>query len=124
MRTKKPQSARSLRRTIRRAGAVLKGCHNWRTVSYGPARQSGQWSATKSSVPNRVPGHTTIRTKPLRIVIADSRDLAYEYGKVVTEFDLKSGEHVKLEAGLLRVWQKQAGEWKEAAVFTRPYDAK
>jgi ketosteroid isomerase-like protein len=77
-----------------------------------------------SSVPNRVPGHTTIRTEPLRIVIADSRDLAYEYGKVVTEFDLKSGEHVKLEAGLLRVWQKQAGEWKEAAVFTRPYDAK
>jgi ketosteroid isomerase-like protein len=57
-------------------------------------------------------------------VIADSRDLAYEYGKVVTEFDLKSGEHVKLEAGLLRVWQKQAGEWKGTAVFTRPYDAK
>ena len=77
-----------------------------------------------SSVPNRVPGHTTIKTEPIRIVIADSRDLAYEYGKVTTEFDLKSGEHVKLEAGMLRVWQKQDGNWKEAAVFTRPYDGK
>jgi hypothetical protein len=64
-----------------------------------------------SSVPNRVPGHTTIKTEPIRIVIADSRDLAYG-----------SGEHVKLEAGMLRVWQKQDGNWKEAAVFTRPYD--
>jgi hypothetical protein len=77
-----------------------------------------------SSVPNRVPGHTTIRTEPIRIVIAESRDLAYEYGKVTTEFDLKSGEHVKLEAGLLRVWQKQDGKWSEAAVFTRPYNDK
>jgi hypothetical protein len=77
-----------------------------------------------SSVPNRVPGSTTIRTEPIRIVIAESRDLAYEYGKVTTEFDLKSGEHVRLEAGLLRVWQKQDGNWKEAAVFTRPYDGR
>ena len=77
-----------------------------------------------SSAPNRVPGHTTIRTEPIRIVIAESRDLAYEYGKVTTEYDLKSGEHVKLEAGLLRVWQKQDGDWKEAAVFTRPYDGR
>jgi len=77
-----------------------------------------------SSVPNRVPGHTTIKTEPIRIVVADSRDLAYEYGKVTTEFDLKSGEHVKLEAGMLRVWQKQDGNWKEAAVFTRPYDGR
>jgi len=77
-----------------------------------------------SSVPDRVPGHTTIKTEPIRIVIAESRDLAYEYGKVTTEFDLKSGGHTKLEAGLLRVWQKQDGNWKEAAVFTRPYDGK
>jgi hypothetical protein len=68
--------------------------------------------------------HTTIKTEPTRVVIADSRDLAYEYGKVTTEFDLKSAEHVKLEAGLLRVWQKQDGNWKEAAAFARPYDGK
>jgi ketosteroid isomerase-like protein len=77
-----------------------------------------------SSVPNRVPGRTTIKTEPVRIVVANDRDLAYEYGKITTEFDLKSGEHGKLEAGLLRVWQKQDGNWKQAAVFTRPYDAK
>jgi hypothetical protein len=77
-----------------------------------------------SSVPDRVPGHTTIKTEPVRIVVADSRDLAYEYGKITTEFDLKSGAHVKLEAGFLRVWQKQDGNWEEAAVFTRPYDGR
>jgi ketosteroid isomerase-like protein len=75
-----------------------------------------------TAVENRVPGSQKVKTEPIRIVIADSRDLAYEYSKGTVEFDLKSGEHVSFDRGLLRVWQKQGGDWKVAAAFYRPYD--
>src|ERR1700722_20695924 len=126
MRTKKPQFARSLPITIRRGGG-LEGVPQLadRVIWTGSAKRpmvgdEKEELRSTSSVPNRVPGHTTIKTEPIRIVIADSHDLAYEYGKVTTEFDLKSGEHVKLEAGMLRVWQKQDGNWKEAAALLDP----
>jgi hypothetical protein len=80
------------------------------------------FSPGAGSVPNRVPGSTKATDSPIRIVVADSRDLAYEYGKGTVEYDLKGGKPVKFETGYLRVWQKQAGAWKVAAQFTRPLD--
>jgi ketosteroid isomerase-like protein len=74
------------------------------------------------SADGRVPGSQKTKTEVMRIVVADSHDLAYEYSKSTLDFDLKSGKHVSFDTGLLRVWQKQAGEWKEAATFVRPYD--
>ncbi len=71
---------------------------------------------------DRVAGSQKTKTEPIRIVIADSRDLAYEYSKGTFEFDRKSGEHVSFDLGLLRVWQKEGGGWKVAATFMRPYD--
>lgn len=60
----------------------------------------------------------------IRIVVSNSRDLAYEYSEEVEDFDLKSGEHVHShQRGLLTVWQKENGQWKIAAEFIRPYDA-
>ena len=73
-----------------------------------------------SNVENRV--SQTSKTAPQRIVVADSRDLAYEYSTGTLEYDLKNGQHKKTERALLRVWQKQNGEWKQAAVFLRPFD--
>lgn len=81
------------------------------------------FSATDTAVQDRVPGSQKSKTEPLRIVIADSHDLAYEYSKSILEFDMKSGRHVNLNTGILRVWQKEGGEWKIAANFARPYDA-
>jgi ketosteroid isomerase-like protein len=74
------------------------------------------------AISERVPGSQKTTTEPIRIVIADSHDLAYEYSKRKLEYDLKSGEHVQGDTGVLRVWQKQGGEWKEAASFARPYE--
>jgi len=75
------------------------------------------------SVPNRVPVSQKAKTEVIRIVVADSRDLAYEYSKSTLEFDLKTGQHVNsFDAGVLRVWQKQGADWKIAATFMRPYD--
>lgn len=73
-------------------------------------------------IENRVPGSQRSMTLPIRIIVADSKDLAYEYSKSTLEFDLKAGGHRKVETGILRVWQKQDGTWKEAASFIRPYD--
>ena len=72
-------------------------------------------------IANRVPGSQKSKTEPIRIVIAESGDLAYEYSKTILEFDLKNGQHTTLQGGALRVWQKQGGEWKVAAWFTHRY---
>lgn len=75
----------------------------------------------EGSIGERVPNSQKSKTEPIRIVVADSHDLAYEYSKFTLEFDIKSGKHANFDGGLLRVWQKQGGEWKQAAVFMRPY---
>jgi ketosteroid isomerase-like protein len=83
----------------------------------------GQPRTGEGSISDRVPGSQIIKTEPIRIVVSDSKDLAYEYSKSTLEFITKtSGKHEKLNIGLLRVWQKQGGEWREAAIFTHPYE--
>lgn len=84
----------------------------------GELRKSG----TESVLAKRVPGSAHMKTEPLRIVTSQSGDLAYEYSRFTFEYDQKDGAHVMFQAGLLRVWQKQGSEWKEAAVFARPYE--
>jgi hypothetical protein len=74
------------------------------------------------AIENRVPESMKSKTEPIRIVISESGDLAYEYSKSTLEFDMKTGGHMVLETGTLRVWQKRDGEWKSAAHFNFPYD--
>ncbi len=78
--------------------------------------------ARETAPEQRIPDSEKTRTAPIRIVVAGSRDLAYEYSKASVEYDLKSGKHVSFDTGLLRVWQKDGGVWKMAALFIRPYD--
>jgi len=81
----------------------------------------GKEKPESTSNEKRVPGSQKVQTQPLRIVVAESRDLAYEYSKFTLEFTTEAGKHVKFDGGLLRVWQKESGEWKQAAAFMRPY---
>jgi hypothetical protein len=85
--------------------------------------EKGEPAEGANSIPNRVSGSQKNKTEVIRIVVADSGDLAYEYSKSTLEFDLKSGEHHSSMTGLLRVWQKQDGNWRIAAFFARPYDS-
>ena len=71
----------------------------------------------------RVPGSQRNRTTPIRIEIAASRDLAYEYSNSVLTFDLKSGTKQEVQTSVLRVWKKDGGQWKIAALFARPHEA-
>lgn len=75
-------------------------------------KEKGTPYANPTSAPDRVPGSQKLRTEPIKIVISDSRDLAYEYSKSNLQFDMKSGQHINVETGQLRVWQKEGGEWK------------
>ncbi|QJW90225.1 nuclear transport factor 2 family protein [Spirosoma taeanense] len=58
-----------------------------------------------------------------RLVIAQSGDIAYEYGTGSLSFDDADNKHVSHETGYLRTWRKQNGEWKVDLMFIRPMDS-
>lgn len=67
---------------------------------------------------NRVPNTTKTTTTVRRIVVSESGDMAYEYSDGTLDFDLKDGTHISSPNSTLRVWQKQGGQWRIAAMFT------
>ena len=69
-------------------------------------------------IENRVPGTTKIETQVRRIVFADSGEFAYEYSDGLLTFDLTDGQHISSPNSTLSVWQKQDGQWKQAAIFS------
>jgi hypothetical protein len=69
----------------------------------------------------RVPGSRRRVTTPVRIEIATSGDLAYEFSNSELSFDLKNGEREAVASSVLRVWKKDRGQWKIAALFARPH---
>jgi ketosteroid isomerase-like protein len=70
----------------------------------------------------RVPGSRRRVTTPVRIEIAQSGDLAYEFSNSDLSFDLKTGGRDVTTSSVLRVWKKEEGQWKIAALFARPHD--
>jgi ketosteroid isomerase-like protein len=54
-------------------------------------------------------------------VVAKSGDLAYEFSSAEVSSDLKNGKKESFTNSLLRVWKKEAGQWKIAAQFSRPH---
>ena len=70
----------------------------------------------------RVPGSRRRVTTPVRIEIAKSGDLAYEFSNSEVVFDLKNGERESaVPSSVLRVWKKDGEQWKIAALFARPH---
>jgi ketosteroid isomerase-like protein len=69
----------------------------------------------------RIPGSERNKTTPVRIEIAKSGDLAYEFSHSTLSFDLKSGGKESFPTSVLRVWKKEDGQWKIAAMFARPH---
>jgi len=61
---------------------------------------------------------------PQRIVVANSLDMAYEYGTGDMSYeDLKTGKHVTFQTAYLRVWKSVEGECKVAAFMIRPIES-
>jgi ketosteroid isomerase-like protein len=62
----------------------------------------------------------TVKHDVVRIQIADSGDLAYEFTNFQLGYDNSSNEHVQFGGHLLRIWRKENGSWKVAALVARP----
>ena len=87
-----------------------------------PADQRPSSARVPGSPSERIPGGRRRVTTPVRIEIAKSGDLAYEFSNSELRFDLKNGERESaIPASVLRVWKKDGGQWKIAAMFARPH---
>lgn len=68
--------------------------------------------------------HPVLKTRPQRVEVSKSGDMAYGFALFDMEFDRPDSagktEHVKFEGSQLTVWRKIGGEWRLAASFNRP----
>jgi ketosteroid isomerase-like protein len=72
---------------------------------------------------DRKPDANRTNITPIRIEVAKSGDLAYEYSDARLGFEMKDGRKVEIPTSILRVWRKEGGQWKVAAQFgVRHYD--
>jgi hypothetical protein len=59
----------------------------------------------------------------VRLEIAAAGDMAWEFGNGHFSYTMAdTGQHVAFDQSFLRVWKKEAGEWKEAAIFIMPHN--
>ena len=87
-----------------------------------PAAQQPSSARVPGAPSERVPDSRRRVTTPVRIEVATSGDLAYEFSDSEVRFDLKNGEReAATPASVLRVWKKDGGQWKIAAMFARPH---
>jgi hypothetical protein len=87
-----------------------------------PADQRPSSAPVPGSPSARVPGSRRRVTTPVRIEIATSGDLAYEFSNSELVFELQNGEReAAIPSSVLRVWKKDGGQWKIAAMFAHPH---
>ena len=84
-------------------------------------RERGEEIPSDRQPANRVTGSQRTKTTVRRIEIAKSGDLAYEFSDVQLSFQLQNGRQESFPSSILRVWKKDAGQWKVAAHFARPH---
>jgi len=84
--------------------------------------RSEESTAIRTPIAARVPNSQRNKTTPVRIVVAKSGDLAYEFSNGELSYETKEGKTVVIAQGILRTWQKDGGQWKVAAMFTRPLE--
>ena len=69
----------------------------------------------------RVAGSQKVKTDVVRIEVAKSGDLAYEFSNFAMSYKMKEGKEEAFTGSVLRVWKKDGGEWKVTAMFARPH---
>jgi ketosteroid isomerase-like protein len=60
------------------------------------------------------------KTELVRLVIAKSKDMAYDFGNFTLSYDTPDKKHVEFTGSYLRIWRKVKGEWMTEAFFARP----
>jgi ketosteroid isomerase-like protein len=74
-------------------------------------------SRTQEAAKSRANQRT--KTEMRRLVVAQSGDLAYDFGDVTFSYDAPDGKRVSFNSSYLRAWRKVRGEWMVDAVFFR-----
>jgi ketosteroid isomerase-like protein len=85
-------------------------------------KEQGEEVTSDRRLSNRVTGSQRTKTTIRRIEIAKSGDLAYEFSDAQLSFELKGGKTESFPTSVLRVWRKEAGQWRVAASFQRPHE--
>lgn len=87
-----------------------------------PADERPSSARVPGAPSERVPRSRRRVTTPVRIEIAQSGDLAYEFSHSELRFALQNGEEeTAIPSSVLRVWKKVGGQWKTVAMFARPH---
>ena len=63
----------------------------------------------------------TRKVEPIRMVVSNSGDMAYEFGNFTMSYDTPEKKHVAFTGSYLRVWRKVGGEWMVDALSARPH---
>lgn len=64
--------------------------------------------------------NTKLNRVPERVVVAESKDLAYEYGNQTMSWDKPEGGRSEGQGSYIRIWRKINGEWLLEAFMARP----
>jgi len=87
----------------------------------GKAEQESGTRKAETAEPRK---NETSADHPQRIVVANSGDMAYEYGSGNMSYeDQKTAKHVTFQTAYLRVWKSVDGECRVAAFMIRPIES-
>ena len=56
----------------------------------------------------------------LRLVVSESKDMAYEFGNYTISWDGGDSKRTGVEGSYVRIWRKQDGVWKREVHFAKP----
>ena len=99
--------------------AVLDDNVFWSGAYQKPSVGKGE-APRRSNRGERHPGTDRAATTVVRLEVAQSRDLAWEHSNAEVTFTFKDGTKNNFTRSILRVWRKDAGQWKIAATFGLP----
>ena len=69
---------------------------------------------------SKVRSNFSYKREIVRLVVAKSGDIAYEFGNGVINFDNANKEHQTVNNSYVRTWRKVNGQWMVDIVFHRP----
>ena len=76
----------------------------------------------EKDVAKRMPNQA-MKTEMKRLVIAQSGDLAYDFGDFTISHDAPDKTRTSFNGSYLRVWRKTNGEWLVDVFFARPNES-
>ncbi|MFN7117690.1 MAG: YybH family protein [Saprospiraceae bacterium] len=115
------QQIRNLIKTENDGGGAPKVTNDvfyWPGIIDSPVVGKQNWEAKSKELRQARP-NTKFNRVPERLVVSESKDLAYEYGYQTTGWDKPEGGRAETKGYYLRVWRKVNGEWLLEGFFAR-----